>query len=237
MAVHVSRQAPTLVFDLGDTGHRRVAWTNDGILIDSSVCPLVQLSDNVPQTCAKGDIPAEKHCRWRSSILEFSKDNRPFQQIEALATVRDALKRSFSQIISGGNMTFLFRIKGSDGNGFNGIISWEKFSSEFTWHEEARSKKKLIWTATFSRCGIDFDTNARVGQSLDDWASKEHRVQQWTFVCKFFLALAEFLPTLTEIYECGKVTVDSTTVQREPSTYIPESADPPYSIRLVELNR
>ena len=209
LAVHVSRQAPTRVFTLGDTGHHRVAWTSDGILIDSSACRLVQLSDNIPQTCAKVTF-RRRSTADGSSILEFSKNNKPFQQIEALATVRDALKRSFAQIISGEKMTFLFRTEGSEGNGFNGIISWEKGSSEFTWHEEAQSKK-LIWTATFSRCGTNFDTNAEVEQNLDDWASREHCVQQWTFVRN--LMLAEFLPTLTKIYGCGKVTYEEESLE------------------------
>ena len=154
--VYVTRQAPMLDFKLGDTGGHRVAWTNEGILVDSSSRKLVQLIDDVTHT--GGNVKyLWKSTTDGSGILEISNDGKPFQQIEAVTSIKEGVRRSFASVISSNNMIILFRKQDSKGNKFNGRINWIKGSSKITWSEND-GMTRMTWTAIFGHCDADPET-------------------------------------------------------------------------------
>lgn len=76
-------------------------------------------------------------------------------------------------------MVFLFRTKDGEDNAFDGRTNWKQGSSDLIWSEN-RNLTRTTWTAIFGHCDADFDTDNEATINLDEWASTEHRVQQWT---------------------------------------------------------
>ena len=96
--IYITRQAPTLDFHWGDTGSHRIAWTDNGILIDSSARKLVQLAHDVLSRVEKVKYT------WRSTSvgqawlrdIKREKRARRSDRFHVLHKVSRSLRLSFN---------------------------------------------------------------------------------------------------------------------------------------------
>lgn len=87
-------------YTIGDTGNHRVAWTEDGIVVDSSARGIIQLKENIPYRCRKGSIKYLMNKNDDGTMtIEHAVGKETLQPIEKLSSEREGMKRSFRQAI------------------------------------------------------------------------------------------------------------------------------------------
>lgn len=192
--IHVINQSSPLNFVLGDVGGHRIAWTEDGVLIDSTARDLIQLEDG--QEKEHNGLRFE----WRTNgdepnSIRFGKNDDPLKLVESGLTWREGIKRAFIQTIDNAAMIVYFRVREEDVNQFNGMLKWKKGSSDLIWTED-KGSERTTWTTSFGQGTVETESTAR--KTLTSWGQRKDRAQQWEHVAPFILL--QLWPALDETF-------------------------------------
>lgn len=192
--LHIMEQASKMNFVLGDVDNHRIAWAEDGTLVDSSAKELLQLVD--------GDIVRHNNMKflWRKTgdepnSISFEKNDDPLEPVENGLTKKEGVKRAFTQSIVNDTLIAFFRFREDDTNQFDGMVKWKKGSPTIIWTEDD-DHGRTTWTANFGP-GTP-ETASMATKSLLFWGENQIRAQQWELVAPFILH--ELWPALREVF-------------------------------------